>query len=260
MNAPASPLSDVFYELESAAFPGMQLVVSEMRIVEALNEPYKIELLISLPESEHEQHDLARLLGRDCTLRLDRRGRARSFRGIVREMHDGDQDAPRAWARIVVVPALWLLGLGRDSRIFQDMMVPEILAVVLAPELARYGRTLLFVPTRSYARREYCVQYQESILDFAHRLMEEEGIGYSFDHTLDHEVLVLHDSNRTFLPVESAFASGFVPYEPHHEQEQRRKGRRRTAGAPERTESEPRQSLGRWPRQQPAAVEAALSC
>lgn len=216
MNAPAGPLFDVFYELESAAFPGVQLSVSELRIVEALNEPYKIELLVSAPDKAQAQHDMARLLGSDCTLRVDRRGRARSFRGRVREVHDGHDDPARAWARMVLVPALWMLGLGRESRIFQDMMVPEILAVVLAPDLARYGRTLLFAPTRLYARREYCVQYQESNLDFAHRLMEEEGIGYSFDHTSDHEVLVLHDSNRGFLPIESSFASGFVPYEPHN--------------------------------------------
>ena len=217
MNAPTvSPLSDVSYELESAAFPGALLTVSDMRIVEALDEPYKLELLVSTPETDHEQHDMARLLGRDCTLRLDRRGRTRTFRGIVREVHDGDDEPHRAWARIVVVPALWMLGLGRDSRIFQDMTVPEILAAVLVPELARYGRLLLFVPTRPYARREYCVQYQESNLDFAHRLMEEEGIGYTFDHTLDRESLVLHDSNRLFVPIDGLFASGFVPYEPHN--------------------------------------------
>ena len=36
--------------------------------------------------------------------------------------------------------------------------------------------------TGAYEKREYCVQYRESDLEFAARLMQEEGILYYFEH------------------------------------------------------------------------------
>ncbi|MCC6875946.1 MAG: type VI secretion system tip protein VgrG [Sandaracinaceae bacterium] len=191
------------------------LVATELRIVEAFNEPYKIELVAWLPRGEAEG-GVAALLGRDCTLRLQRPAGERVFRGLIRELHEGLLDPNGASLRLVIVPALWLLSLGKDSRIFQHMSVVEILGLVLGAELAKRGRTMLYVPGRAHPRREYCVQYQESSLDFVHRLMEEEGIAYTFSHDADRELLVLHDTNRGYLPVDAGAAGGFVPYEPHN--------------------------------------------
>src|SRR5690606_7239529 len=67
---------------------------------------------------------------------------------------------------------------------------------------------------RSYPKREHCVQYQETDLDFAHRLMEEEGIFYAFDHEGDVEVVVLMDDNEACPRLESA--GGLVQYQPHN--------------------------------------------
>jgi len=46
----------------------------------------------------------------------------------------------------------------------------------------------------SYRVWEYCVQYQESSLDFISRLMELEGIYYFFRHEADRHTLVLCDA------------------------------------------------------------------
>src|SRR5690606_35736249 len=68
-----------------------------------------------------------------------------------------------------------------DTRIFQDKTVPEILQEVLGAALGQYGRTLDASRLHEdYLVRDYCVQYAESDLAFASRLMEEEGIGYVF--------------------------------------------------------------------------------
>jgi Rhs element Vgr protein len=47
--------------------------------------------------------------------------------------------------------------------------------------------------TRSYAERNFCVQYRESDFAFASRVMEEEGIYYYFEHRADGHTLVLSD-------------------------------------------------------------------
>jgi type VI secretion system secreted protein VgrG len=46
----------------------------------------------------------------------------------------------------------------------------------------------------SYPPREYCVQYDESDLDFVQRLMEHEGIFYFFEHDDGEHTLILIDA------------------------------------------------------------------
>src|SRR5262249_53980993 len=54
---------------------------------------------------------------------------------------------------------------------------------------------------RSYAPREYCVQYRESDFAFVSRLMEEEGIYYFFEHSESEHVLVLADDVSAPAPI-----------------------------------------------------------
>ena len=89
----------------------------------------------------------------------------------------------RPWAarrftcyRAEVVPELWLLTKKAQSRIFQQLTVPEILKQVLA------GLDVSYQLSGTYNSRDYCVQYRETDFNFASRLMEEEGIYYYFKH------------------------------------------------------------------------------
>ncbi|TIL80421.1 MAG: type VI secretion system tip protein VgrG, partial [Mesorhizobium sp.] len=61
----------------------------------------------------------------------------------------------------------------------------------------------------SYPPREYCVQYDESDLDFVQRLLEHEGILYFFEHDEGKHTLVLADAMSKLKP-----APGYekVPY------------------------------------------------
>ena len=52
-----------------------------------------------------------------------------------------------------------------------------------------------------YPPREFCLQYEESDLAFLHRLCEEEGIHYHFEHRPDGHVVVFADDNLS-LPQE----------------------------------------------------------
>src|SRR3990172_2654123 len=90
--------------------------------------------------------------------------------------------SPRAWS--------WTGSWGRRGRIFQGLSIPEIVKQVL-DEGSVASRASL---SRTYPRREYRVQHQESDLDFVSRLLEEEGISYWFDHERGGHTLVLGDN------------------------------------------------------------------
>jgi type VI secretion system secreted protein VgrG len=92
--------------------------------------------------------------------------------------------------RVELVPWLWFLSLHRDCRVFQNLTVPQIIELVFLGA-HRDSTDFLLDLSADYARREYCVQYRESSLNFVSRLMEEEGIFYYFKHLEDKHILVL---------------------------------------------------------------------
>lgn len=95
-----------------------------------------------------------------------------------------------------LVPSLQLLTLYRSCRIFHRASVKTIVANVLDSHGLKNYR---FDLQSALSAREYCVQYQETDLDFLTRLLEEEGIFYYFEHTADQDELVLSD-RKTGLP------------------------------------------------------------
>jgi type VI secretion system secreted protein VgrG len=99
--------------------------------------------------------------------------------------------------RAEVVPWVWFLSLSSDCRIFQNLSVLEIVKQIF-DDLGYSDYEIKCV--KSYPKREYCVQYRESHLDFVSRLLEEEGIFYFFQHSDDKHVLVLADDNSAFKP------------------------------------------------------------
>ncbi|WP_165233118.1 type VI secretion system Vgr family protein [Aquisphaera insulae] len=90
-----------------------------------------------------------------------------------------------------LVPKAWLLTRRTQSRIFQQLTVPEILKKVLT------GLDVAYQLQGTYKARDYCVQYRESDLDFAGRLMEEEGIFYFFKHSAGGHQMVVADTPQS---------------------------------------------------------------
>jgi type VI secretion system secreted protein VgrG len=86
------------------------------------------------------------------------------------------------------------LRLGRDSRVFQEMTVVDIVSDVLD----RGGVTdVEWRTSAAFAERPYCAQYRESDWSFIERLLAEEGIYYWFEHGEDVTTLVLGDDSTS---------------------------------------------------------------
>jgi len=222
-DAPAltgEPIARVDYTFDVQGGPNPDWTVRRFHLHEALSQPYAlvVDLLTKDTGVVPEQ-----LLGADARLEIDRRDVARSVCGVIERVDYIGVNVDRKLAlRLHVVPALRLLGQQMGCRVYQDHTVPEILTEVLEAGLGPFGRQIdassLSTEAADYPKRDYCVQFRESTLDFVSRLMEEDGIAYYFRTEGDKEQLVLVDQsadepNASFSDVEiiDPDGDGLVP-------------------------------------------------
>lgn len=117
----------------------------------------------------------------------------RYFSGMVSTFSQGIRNQRYSFYHATVVPHVWALTQRRQSRIFQQMNVPDILKKVLT------GFDVKYEIQGTFYKREYCVQYRETDWDFASRLMEEEGIYYYFVHTNGSHHMVVANTPESHL-------------------------------------------------------------
>jgi type VI secretion system secreted protein VgrG len=183
----------VEYSLEVAAGQAGRWQVLELTLSEQLSEPYRCTLELA---EIGEGGDPDALLGASGVLELERDGvDERRLCGVICRVTYRGLKASRVVVSVEVVPALSALSQRVNTKIFQEMTVPDILKEVLEVGLGPFDRTVKLDLRETYNSREYCVQYRESDLAFATRLMRECGIAYRFDHSDDTEKLVLFDAN-----------------------------------------------------------------
>jgi type VI secretion system secreted protein VgrG len=129
----------------------------------------------------------------------------RYFHGIVRSVRaEGEvstnlSSSPAELYRLALVPRLWFLGQTVDCRVYQQKSAGDILQAMFQDA----GLTDFSGPPQS-AKRDYTVQFNESDLQFASRLMEEEGWFYFFQHTAQKHTLVIANQNTAFTAIPQA--------------------------------------------------------
>jgi type VI secretion system secreted protein VgrG len=179
------------------------LLAEHLRGSEGLSEGFRLEVAaLSLDASI----PLKTLIGQPVLLELLTDGLAptRTFHGHVTAAGLVGANGGFARYRLTIEPWTRFLALGRDSRVFQDMSVCDILDAVFQPwanqgRLAPAWRFELRDPA-VYPKRSITTQYQESDFAFAERLMSEEGLFHFFEHTADSHTLVIADHNGAFTP------------------------------------------------------------
>jgi len=127
-------------------------------------------------------------------------GDDRYFHGIVRKIEHTGMSGRKFLYEAEVVPSIYFLSLRRNCRIFQETTTHEIIKTILE-EAGITSDSYRFALENFDRKRGFCVQYQESDLDFISRLMEEEGIYYFFEHYKDKHVMVMCDSMSVHLPL-----------------------------------------------------------
>lgn len=188
-----------------------QLLAECVRGQESLSRCYSFELSVLATDAHIP---LKRLLGQPALLELLTAPpgmNLRPFHGHITRAQLLGANGGFARYSLTIEPWCAFMAHGRDSRIFQNKTVFEILDAIfqgwqslgkLVPAW-RYD----IVDRTVYPVRSLTCQYQESNLAFAERLMSEEGLFYYFEHSaaadspqLGSHTLVIADHNGSFKP------------------------------------------------------------
>ena len=202
------------YQMHSGAVGDGTLQVASFHGHERMSTPFRIELELM---SDQPDLDGEAILAADAWLGIKqptvlasgRRGvQLLQIHGVLANFEQHGRGDQGVRYRALLVPRLWRLSLTSQSRIFQDQTVVEIVKQVLKdhgfePEDSDFRTT-----GRSYPKREYVVQYQESDLAFISRLLEHEGIFYHFEHSEKRTVVVFGDQPDACTKV--AGATSFI--------------------------------------------------
>jgi Rhs element Vgr protein len=149
--------------------------------------------------------DLDAFLGQPATLEVSLAdGNRTSFAGELSEVEMLGGDGGLARYRIRIAPWLWRLAHVRNSRVWQDKSVVEIVDAVFEAyqPLARWrwsddvAACMDGVPPRSY-----CCQYRESDFDFVRRLLGGAGLCWRVEHDHDGACVVLFADSRQLAAV-----------------------------------------------------------
>lgn len=192
--------SGVHFRVEFGDDVGALWSVDSFTLRESLGYEHRLAATLSTDELGA---DASLLLGISATVVMERGALHRAFSGIVIDVELGGSVDERETIDISIVPAFYVLGQGRDSRVFQDKTIPAILEEVLSEALEPYQREVRFQLEEEYPVCEYRTQYEESDHAFSVRLMAEAGIHYWFEQDGERETLVLSDDNSAFYEVES---------------------------------------------------------
>ena len=144
-------------------------------ITESLGELFEFSLNLwsLLPEL-----DLAYVVGKPLTVKVQDSENTRYFHGVVCEMAALMQLNSICYYRAVVRPTLWTLGQSSGCRSFENMSVHEIVQECLLDGKVEIGKVAV-----SKVRFDHCVQYRETDLHFVSRMMERHGLYYFFEHS-----------------------------------------------------------------------------
>ncbi|TFW33901.1 type VI secretion system Vgr family protein [Massilia horti] len=149
----------------------------------------------------------ADLLGKNVTAGVELPGRQemRYFNGYITHFSEAGTSAA-TWFEgtpvahqyeLTMHPWLWFLTRRANFRIFQNKTVPQIVQEVCGEyPFAQLELKL----SGTYAVWEYCCQYRESDFNFVLRLLEQEGIYFSFKHENGKHTMVLFDDNGRHTP------------------------------------------------------------
>jgi putative chitinase len=165
-----------FVHIGGSAYPVTKFAGSD-----AVSNPYHFDIDFQPDKPLGEE-----ALNMPCALEIRRGGGVNRYGGVVgevrtRESLETEDNGSPVRCSIRLVPRIYLLSMNFTTRIFKGLTVVEIIEKVIADAgLSEYFRFQLD-KGRKWAPEEYCVQYQETDLNFISRLMERYGIWYYFE-------------------------------------------------------------------------------
>ncbi|HEU0306245.1 MAG TPA: type VI secretion system tip protein TssI/VgrG, partial [Lysobacter sp.] len=154
---------------------------------------YRVEVVGNVDMmGNHEEIDVHALLGTRANVTVDLFNEPRQFNGFIVKMQRGERHGRYKAYTIIMRPWLWFATRTRNSMVFQNKSVKEVVTEVLQPYSTDSEWRLEMASV--YTKLDYVVQYDETDFDFVSRLLEEHGIYYFFEHTDTKHTMVLIDA------------------------------------------------------------------
>ena len=151
---------------------------------------FQIEVLSKNHAIKPEQ-----LIGKTVTVSIQN-DQNRTFNGYISRFTYGEVKADNLRTyRLTMVPWLWFLSKTNNHRIFQEKNTKDIVSQVFK-DLG--FNDFDYRATGNTTPREYCVQHNESDLNFVSRLLEEDGIAYYFEQNADTHIMHIVDAANAY--------------------------------------------------------------
>lgn len=184
------------------------LILTSFTGTESISKPFHFHLDFFSANTNIQAEDL---IGKPLSFQLSLpNNKIRYFHGVVKQF------SPKTFQlregrnySAEVVPWLSFLDYSKDCCIYQNKSVKEIIKDVF--KKLNFSDYSLADVKGANEPRLFCVQYNETALDFVTRLMEEEGIFYFFLFEKNKHQLVLADSAAVYadaIQEEVVFSSG----------------------------------------------------
>lgn len=161
--------------------------------VERISEPFEFEIEVLTNDSTLTQH-----IGQSALYRMQIGRVTTSRHGMLNHISVIDAEGSQIRYKVSLVPAIASLELKADCRIFQDVTVEDMLSTILQEhDIDDFE----FAITGVHTSKDYIVQYRETDLDFFHRIIEEEGLFYYFEHDNAGHTLNIADNASAYKPI-----------------------------------------------------------
>jgi type VI secretion system secreted protein VgrG len=187
--------------------PEDSLLLCRFEWKEELGRPFRG---VAVMRSASHEIAASQVLGQTAAIRVNAPdGSVRWFHGYIAEFEQTEaMRGGLAGYEALIVPWTWFLARTEDCRIFQEESAAGIISRVFKDSPTASSSQKL---VRRYLPYEYKVQYRESDHAFIHRLLEHEGMFYSFAHTQEQHTLLLLDDNAVAAREHPQVSLRFVP-------------------------------------------------
>lgn len=175
------------------SIPNYQSVIHLLKIIgtESLFAPFQFELTL-LPESVDDFTQLKLASSISFAIHHNNQQTPQWFNGVIETIQYPDKSLKNSQhAKLRIMPKLSLMQFTQQSRSFVNLTAKDILK-----QLCREHQILdvdFSQLAGTYPELPYCVQYQETDLQFLQRLCSNQGIYYYFQHSQTKHVLVFSD-------------------------------------------------------------------
>ncbi|HEJ9436505.1 type VI secretion system Vgr family protein [Proteus mirabilis] len=169
--------SGLVFTCSISGLPENTFQITKFNLQEGLSQLFvlNIQAVSSMPTLDFKD-----ILGGASSITVKRDGvKIRIVQGILASAEQVNTDGVKNWYQFIIRPEMWVMTLKQDSRIFQNMSIPQVLKTLL--DEAHIKHDMQLYHPDEHPVRPYITQKRESMYDFWCRLAAEEGINFWFE-------------------------------------------------------------------------------